>query len=149
MAAKQKVLKAFENDPTVRVMCAVKSVAGVGLNLQHGSATLVLCEPGWNDAVDAQAVARIDRTGQMRTPHIYRLLWANSVDTAMMKLQEIKRTIANSALYLRADTKVAKVLSNLIDMNPQTALTPRPGDQQVNYSQGFLSHEPVKKKARK
>lgn len=144
--AKLKTIKSFESDPNVKVMCAVKSVVGLGLNLQHASGTVILCEPGWNDAIDSQAVARVDRTGQLRVPHIYRLLWANSVDTAMMELQSIKRNIADSAVHRHEDLKIAKVLRNLIDMNPDTALVPRPGDAPITYNQGFLSLEPVRRR---
>lgn len=137
---KQRTMAMFEQNPRIRVMCAVKSVVGVGLNLQHISGTVILCEPGWNDATDLQAVARIDRTGQTRTPHIYRLLWANSVDTAMMELQAIKRRIADHAVNKHENVQVIKVLCKLMDMDPSTALQPRPMiDAPITYRQAFVA----------
>jgi hypothetical protein len=137
--AKLAAIKAFETDSNVKIMCAVKSVAGVGLNLQHTSGTMVICEPGWNDAIDSQVFARIDRTGQRRVPHIYRLLIANSVDTAIMELQAAKLQIAHSTVYKHEQVHIATILRKMIDMNPETALVPRPQDSPVTYNQGFLT----------
>ena len=138
---KRAVLESFETDNNIRVMCGVKSVVSLGLNLQKISSTVVLCEPGWNDSIDAQAIARVDRHGQRRIPHIYRLLISGSVDIAVRKLQQTKRTIANSALYRREDVQLARVLRNMIDLNPATALVkPAPGFA-VTYDQGFLPGE--------
>lgn len=140
---KKAVLESFENDETIRVMCAVKSVAGVGLNLQSASGTVILCEPGWNEAIDAQAVARIDRKGQVRVPHIYRLLVSNSVDLAVRRLQAIKHTIATSTLYRHEEVQIATILRDLMDMNPETALVRPHPEFPITYNQKFLTLAPV------
>lgn len=122
---KTRTLEAFKNNSKIRVMCVVKSVGGVGLNLQDTSGTCIVSEPGWNEAVDAQCVSRIVRHGQARDPpRIYRLLIANSVDTAMRQLQDMKKLVAKAALIHNQSLKVAEYMTKFLDRNPLTALQP-------------------------
>lgn len=124
---KTRTLLAFKENSKIRVMCVVKSVGGVGLNLQDTSGTCIVSEPGWNEAVDAQCVARIVRHGQARDPpRVYRLLIANSVDTAMRQLQDMKKLVAKAALVHNQSLKVAEYMTKFLDRNPSTALRPTP-----------------------
>jgi SNF2 family DNA or RNA helicase len=132
IASKQQTLQTFKRDPNVRILCVVKSVGSVGLNLQDVSGTVVVSEPHWNDGMDAQCVSRIVRHGQARDPpRVYRLLVINSVDTAMRYLQEAKREVASDALRGAQTVKVAETMSRLIDRNLSTALLP--GEREMTH----------------
>jgi SNF2 family DNA or RNA helicase len=149
IAYKQNTMKQFKLDPSVRVMCVVKSVGAVGLNLQDVSGTVVISEPHWNEATDAQCVSRILRHGQTRDPpRVYRLLVTNSVDTAMRRLQEAKRDMAEKALRGSQTVEVADTLSRLIDSNLNTALRPddleRAHFQRANKYQGLSTVKDAK-----
>ena len=60
---------------------------GVGLNL-IGANTLIMFDPDWNPATDAQAAARIWRDGQRSNfVAIYRLLSISSIDEKIYQRQ--------------------------------------------------------------
>jgi hypothetical protein len=56
-----------------------------------------------------------------------------------MELQAAKLQIAHSTVYKHEQVHIATILRKMIDMNPETALVPRPQDSPVTYNQGFLT----------
>jgi superfamily II DNA or RNA helicase len=58
---------------------------GVGLNIQAAS-VVVLCEPQWKPTVEAQAIARCHRMGQVRRVQVHRLLLEQTVDQRMLEV---------------------------------------------------------------
>ncbi len=75
---------------------------GVGLNL-IGANRLVLLDPDWNPATDAQAMARIWRDGQTKRVHIYRLLSTGSIDEKIFQRQLRKQEVADSVVDEKQD----------------------------------------------
>eukprot|EP01041_Mallomonas_annulata_P008816 gene8816-18247_t len=71
------------------VMLLSTRAGGVGLNL-IGASRLVLFEPDWNPATDAQAMGRVWRQGQTRPVTIYRLITSNTVEESMLSRQKDK-----------------------------------------------------------
>ncbi len=67
---------------------------GVGLNLIGGS-RLILMDPDWNPATDAQAMGRIWRDGQTRPVHIYRLISAGTVEETILRRQSEKGALGS------------------------------------------------------
>jgi SNF2 family DNA or RNA helicase len=59
-------------DPSYVLLLSSKA-GGVGLNI-IGANRLMLFDPDWNPANDAQALARVWREGQKKSVYIYRLL---------------------------------------------------------------------------
>ncbi len=69
--------------------------AGTGLNLTTAS-YVVLYDPWWNPAVEAQAIDRSHRIGQTRTVNAYRLISPGTVEEKIWELQQSKaQTIAD------------------------------------------------------
>ena len=66
---------------------------GVGLNLTEAD-TVIIYDPWWNPAVEAQAIDRAHRIGQDKPVFVYKLVTANSVEEKMLAMQERKRTLA-------------------------------------------------------
>ncbi len=66
---------------------------GFGLNLTAAD-TVILYDPWWNPAVEAQAADRVHRIGQTRSVNVYRLVAKDSVEEKILALQERKRNIA-------------------------------------------------------
>ncbi|MFZ1489119.1 MAG: DEAD/DEAH box helicase [Ilumatobacteraceae bacterium] len=58
---------------------------GVGLNIQAAS-VVILCEPQWKPTVEAQAIARCHRMGQVRRVQVHRLLLEDTVDQRMLEV---------------------------------------------------------------
>ena len=65
---------------------------GAGLNLVSAS-HVVLFDPWWNPAVEAQAIDRAHRIGQHRTVVAFRLVTKDTVEERILELQERKRAL--------------------------------------------------------
>ncbi len=70
---------------------------GSGLNLACAS-YVVLFDPWWNPAVEAQAIDRTHRIGQVNTVIAYRLVTKNSIEEKIRELQKQKRLLADDVL---------------------------------------------------
>ena len=92
---RQEVVQAFQNDPNAAVFLLSLRAAGTGLNLTTAS-YVVLYDPWWNPAVEAQAIDRSHRIGQTRTVNAYRLIAPGTVEEKIWELQQRKaQTIAD------------------------------------------------------
>jgi hypothetical protein len=70
---------------------------GVGLNLV-GASRLVLFDPDWNPATDAQAMARVWRYGQTRPCSIYRLVSTGTIEEKIYQRQLAKAEISDAVV---------------------------------------------------
>jgi SNF2 family DNA or RNA helicase len=68
---------------------------GVGLNLTRAD-TVILYDPWWNPAVEAQAIDRAHRIGQSRKVFIHRLIAEGTVEEKMLELQARKWGLAEA-----------------------------------------------------
>lgn len=68
---------------------------GCGLNL-IGANRLVMFDPDWNPANDAQAMARCWRDGQKKTCYTYRLLATGSIEEKIFQRQLSKKALSDS-----------------------------------------------------
>jgi SNF2 family DNA or RNA helicase len=92
---RQEVVSAFQNDPNPAVFLLSLRAAGTGLNLTTAS-YVVLYDPWWNPAVEAQAIDRSHRIGQTQTVNAYRLISPGTVEEKIWELQQSKaQTIAD------------------------------------------------------
>ncbi|HET7625387.1 MAG TPA: DEAD/DEAH box helicase, partial [Verrucomicrobiae bacterium] len=92
---RQQVVNAFQNDSGAAVFLLSLRAAGTGLNLTNAS-YVVLYDPWWNPAVEAQAIDRSHRIGQTQTVNAYRLISPGTVEEKIWELQQSKaRTIAD------------------------------------------------------
>jgi len=71
--------------------------AGSGLNLTAAS-YVVLYDPWWNPAVEAQAIDRTHRIGQTNQVIAYRLIIKNSVEEKIRALQTEKASRASAVV---------------------------------------------------
>lgn len=70
---------------------------GVGLNLTAAD-TVILYDPWWNPAAEAQAIDRAHRIGQDKPVFVHRLIAADTVEERVLALQETKRGLADALL---------------------------------------------------
>ena len=70
---------------------------GVGLNLTAAD-TVILYDPWWNPAVEAQAMDRAHRIGQDKPVFVYKLIAEGTIEERMLALQERKRALAAGVL---------------------------------------------------
>jgi SNF2 family DNA or RNA helicase len=86
---RQGAVNAFQADPNGAVFLLSLRAAGTGLNLTTAS-YVVLYDPWWNPAVEAQAIDRSHRIGQTRTVNAYRLIAPGTVEEKIWELQQRK-----------------------------------------------------------
>ena len=92
---RQQVVADFQNDANACVFLLSLRAAGTGLNLTNAS-YVVLYDPWWNPAVEAQAIDRSHRIGQTHTVNAYRLISPGTVEEKIWDLQQSKaQTIAD------------------------------------------------------
>ena len=94
---RQEVVNAFQNDQDAGVFLLSLRAAGTGLNLTTAS-YVVLYDPWWNPAVEAQAIDRSHRIGQTRTVNAYRLIAPGTVEEKIWELQERKAQTISDVL---------------------------------------------------
>ena len=92
-----QVVSAFESDPEASVFLISLRAGGTGLNLTAAS-YVVLLDPWWNPAVEAQAIDRTHRIGQNRTVIAYRLLMRDTIEEKIWELQQRKSDLVKSVL---------------------------------------------------
>jgi len=91
------VVAAFEQDERACVFLLSLKAAGTGLNLTAAS-YVVLFDPWWNPAVEAQAIDRTHRIGQDKTVIAYRLVARGTIEEKIFELQQRKAALVRDVL---------------------------------------------------
>jgi len=113
----EKVAKFQEQRDRFQCMLLTTGVGGVGLNLT-GADRVVMVDPAWNPAADAQAVDRAYRIGQDREVKVYRLVTSGLIEDKMFRLQVFKMGLTKAALENEKQTNLftAKEIRALFEM---------------------------------
>jgi hypothetical protein len=90
---RQKRVERFQNDPACPLFLISLKAGGLGLNLTAAD-YVFLMDPWWNPAVEAQAIDRAHRIGQLRRVSAYRLIARDTVEEKVLALQKTKRDLA-------------------------------------------------------
>ncbi|CAD2219907.1 DNA repair and recombination protein RAD54B [Angomonas deanei] len=95
---------------------------GVGLNL-IGANRLILFDPDWNPANDAQAMGRVWRDGQQKRVFIYRLLSTGSIEEKIYQRQVSKQGLSANVVDMQEDSNQHFTLDELKALFKFTANT--------------------------
>ena len=87
----------FQTDAQSKVFLISLKAGGYGLNLTAAD-HVMLMDPWWNPAVEAQAIDRAHRLGQERVVTALRLVTRGTVEEKILKLQAQKRGLIEAAL---------------------------------------------------
>jgi superfamily II DNA or RNA helicase len=90
----------------VSVFLISLKAGGTGLNLVEAD-TVIIYDPWWNPAVEAQAIDRAHRIGQDKPVFIYKLVTSNSVEEKMLSMQDKKRALARGIYSKNSDEGTA------------------------------------------
>src|SRR5262249_44057549 len=105
---RERVVDAFEASPRAAAFLISLKAGGTGLNLTSASYVVVF-DPWWNPAVEAQAIDRTHRIGQTRTVIAYRLLTRGTIEEKIFAMQQRKaalvRDVLGEAGFARALTR--------------------------------------------
>ncbi|KAL1585425.1 hypothetical protein WHR41_05654 [Cladosporium halotolerans] len=99
MNVKQRsaVLQTFKSDPSVTVLLVSIRAGGQGLNFTAANKVYMM-EPQFNPGVEHQAIDRVHRLGQERDVEIVHFIMSDSVEEALLKLQEKKMKLARLSM---------------------------------------------------
>lgn len=90
---REKAVRSFQEDSSIRVFLISLKAGGVGLNLTAAS-YVYLVDPWWNPAVEQQAIDRTHRIGQTNNIFAYRMICKDTIEDKIMLLQDRKRKLA-------------------------------------------------------
>lgn len=94
---REQIVDAFQNDPNPCVFLVSLKAGGTGLNLTAAS-YVILFDPWWNPAVEAQAIDRAHRIGQDRTVIAYRMIATGTIEEKIFQLQQRKAELVRDIL---------------------------------------------------
>ena len=89
---REEVVRKFEESVEPSVFLISLKAGGTGLNLVSAS-HVIIYDPWWNPAVEAQAIDRAHRIGQHKTVVAVRLVARGTVEERIRELQEKKQAI--------------------------------------------------------
>ncbi len=104
---RQALVDRFQSAEGEPVFLLSLKAAGSGLNLTAAS-YVVLFDPWWNPAVEAQAIDRTHRIGQTEQVIAYRLLARDTIEEKIRQLQQAKAELARSIVQ---EENLATVMS--------------------------------------
>lgn len=105
---RQAQVERFQTDPDIRVFLISLKAGGFSLNLTAAD-YVILYDPWWNPAAEAQAIDRTHRIGQDKNVFAYKLIVRDSVEEKILQLQERKKAIV--ADLITTDAGLFKKLS--------------------------------------
>ena len=96
MKKRNKYIEEFQEGQIPYMILSLKT-AGVGLNLTAAQ-NVIHFDRWWNPAVENQATDRVFRIGQTKNVTVYKLISANSVESAIKFMIEEKQRLANDMI---------------------------------------------------
>uniref|UniRef100_A0A3Q3DZY5 DNA excision repair protein ERCC-6-like n=1 Tax=Labrus bergylta TaxID=56723 RepID=A0A3Q3DZY5_9LABR len=92
VAERERRITLFQTDKRYTVFLLTTQVGGVGITLTAAD-RVVIYDPSWNPATDAQAVDRAYRIGQTENVVIYRLITCGTVEEKIYRRQVFKDSL--------------------------------------------------------
>ncbi|XP_041855419.1 DNA excision repair protein ERCC-6-like isoform X2 [Melanotaenia boesemani] len=89
---RERLISLFQKDKRYSVFLLTTQVGGVGITLTAAD-RVVIYDPSWNPATDAQAVDRAYRIGQTENVIIYRLITCGTVEEKIYRRQVFKDSL--------------------------------------------------------
>nr|XP_028571185.1 DNA excision repair protein ERCC-6-like [Podarcis muralis] len=99
---RKRRISVFQKSKEYSVFLLTTQVGGVGLTLTAAT-RVVIFDPSWNPATDAQAVDRVYRIGQKDNVVIYRLISCGTVEEKIYRRQVFKDSLIRQSMGDRKD----------------------------------------------
>lgn len=94
---REKIINDFQNNDNTHIFLISLKAGGVGLNLTAADYVMVL-DPWWNPAAEAQAINRAHRIGQQKNVMVYRYISENSIEEKIRNLQNKKQLLSDELI---------------------------------------------------
>lgn len=99
---RDEIVNTFQTEGKVDVFLLTSQVGGVGLTLTAAD-RVIIYDPSWNPATDAQAVDRAYRIGQLKNVVVYRLITCSTVEEKIYRRQIFKDSIIKQTTEKQKD----------------------------------------------
>ncbi|XP_070159365.1 DNA excision repair protein ERCC-6 isoform X1 [Polyergus mexicanus] len=118
VSQRQQTIHTFNTHSSYFVFLLTTRVGGLGVNLT-GADRVIIYDPDWNPATDAQARERAWRIGQNKQVTVYRLITAGTIEEKMYHRQIFKILLSNKVLDEPRQRRVFKTtdLVELFNLN--------------------------------
>lgn len=92
-----KMVDAFQQREDTRVFLLSLKAGGVAINLTAADYVIIF-DPWWNPAVEAQAIDRSHRIGQTKKVLVYRMVVKDTIEEKMILLQDRKKELVDKLI---------------------------------------------------
>ena len=126
---RSRLVDLFNETPEIFLFLLTTKVGGLGINLT-GANRIILYDPDWNPASDAQARERAWRLGQKRDVTIYRLMVSGTIEEKIYHRQIFKEFLSKKILQDPRQRRFFKSndLHDLFTLGNQDEETTETGD---------------------
>jgi non-specific serine/threonine protein kinase len=87
LKTRQQMIENFQENKDTGVFLLSLKAGGIAINLTAADYVIIF-DPWWNPAVEAQAIDRSHRIGQTKKVMVYRMVIENTIEEKMLELQE-------------------------------------------------------------
>lgn len=87
----------FQKNPDINIFLLSLKSGGVGINLTAADC-VILFDPWWNPALEAQAIDRAHRIGQTKKVTAFRMIVKDTIEEKILSLQDKKRALVNDLI---------------------------------------------------
>ncbi|KAG2191703.1 hypothetical protein INT47_011364 [Mucor saturninus] len=107
---REKVLSSFSKaeEGSASVLLISLRAGGVGLNLTCAN-RVVMMDPWWNFSIEAQAIDRVHRLGQLKDVTVTRFVMRDTVEERILTIQNRKHVLVNELYQSRDHAKNRKM----------------------------------------
>ena len=108
---RMEMVSEFNSNDDIKVFIISLKAGGTGLNLV-GADMVIHLDPWWNSSAEAQATDRAYRIGQEKNVTVIKLICKNTIEEKVVKLQGIKKELAESIVVSDDAKKPFKLTRN-------------------------------------
>ncbi|AET40904.1 DNA-binding ATPase Ecym_7048 [Eremothecium cymbalariae DBVPG len=137
---RQKVVRKFNEDPSIDCLLLTTKVGGLGLNLT-GADTVIFIEHDWNPMNDLQAMDRAHRLGQRKVVNVYRIITKGSLEEKIMGLQKFKMNIASTVVNQQNTGLASMDTHQLLDLFDTDNAPVQNKDEKAGTGTGDVANE--------
>lgn len=112
---RQEQVEIFQQSDDYPYFLLSLKAGGTGLNLTRASYVLLL-DPWWNPAAEAQAFDRAHRIGQINKVFVYKFITRSSVEEKILKLQDEKKALFQTMIDDNPDNALKINIDELMQM---------------------------------
>jgi len=120
MAQRAKALRDFQQDPPTTVFLLSMRAGAIGINLTQANKVFIM-EPTTNPALEAQAIGRVHRLGQMKNVQVIRLSIDNTIETRLIDMLEKRHGSKNKGIPSSGESEKSQEVSIVGDMRRDKA----------------------------